>query len=67
MNHRLQIGDQVDLHTNFTDSWVCGFEIAALVPDGYRIRRESDGSLLPGYTSEADLRYSPQTSIERPS
>jgi hypothetical protein len=35
---------------------VDGFEIAEIVPEGYHVRRTSDGSLLPGYTSESDLR-----------
>jgi hypothetical protein len=57
--HRLGVGDQVDVHTNFSDSWVAGFEIAGLMADGYRVRRNSDGSLLPGSTSERDLRATP--------
>jgi hypothetical protein len=58
MPHLLQIGDRVDVHTNFVDSWVPGFEIVELVAEGYHVRRESDGSLLPGYTSELDVRPS---------
>jgi hypothetical protein len=54
----VEIGDQVEVHTKFSDSWVGGFEIAEIVPDGYRVRRKSDGSLLPGYTSESDVRPS---------
>jgi hypothetical protein len=58
MRHQLsvEIGDQVEVHTDFGDSWVDGFEIAEIVPEGYHVRRTSDGSLLPGYTSESDLR-----------
>ena len=52
----MEIGDQVEVHTKFSDSWVSGFEIAEIVPEGFRLRRTSDGSLLPGYTSEADVR-----------
>ena len=55
---RMQIGDRVEVHTQFNDTWAEGFEIAQLIPEGYRVRRLSDGSLLPGYTSEADLRPS---------
>ena len=54
----MQIGDRVEVHTQFNDTWAEGFEIAQLIPEGYRVRRLSDGSLLPGYTSEADLRPS---------
>jgi hypothetical protein len=52
----LEVGDQVEVHTNFDDVWVPGFEIAEIVPEGYRVRREFDDTLLPGYTSEADVR-----------
>jgi len=54
----LKVGDQVDVHTTFNDSWVGGFEIAEVIPEGYRVCRTSDGSLLPHYTSEPDLRPS---------
>ncbi|MGI8664042.1 MAG: hypothetical protein ACR2LQ_12660 [Acidimicrobiales bacterium] len=52
----LQIGEPVEVHTTFSDTWVPGFEIAEIVPEGYQVRRSSDGSLLRGYTSEFDLR-----------
>ena len=54
----VEVGDPVDVHTRFSDSWVGGFEIAEIIPEGYRVRRTSDGSLLPGYTSESDVRPS---------
>jgi hypothetical protein len=52
----LQVGEAVEVHTKFNDSWVGGFEIAEVVDGGYRVRRASDGSLLPNLTSEADVR-----------
>jgi hypothetical protein len=52
----LEVGDQIEVHTDFNDVWVPGFEIAEILPDGYRVRRESDDSLLPGHTSGADVR-----------
>jgi hypothetical protein len=52
----VDVGDQVEVHTTFDDSWSSGFEIAEVIPEGYRLRRQSDGSLLPGYTSESDVR-----------
>jgi hypothetical protein len=52
----LQVGELVEVHTRFNDSWVAGFEIAEVVEGGYRVRRTSDGSLLPNLTGEADLR-----------
>jgi hypothetical protein len=52
----LHVGDRVELHTKFNDSWVPGFEIAEVVMDGYRVRRTSDGTVLPDLTGESDLR-----------
>ena len=52
----VEVGDRVEVHTKFSDSWVGGFEIAEVIPEGYRVRRISDGSILPGYTSETDVR-----------
>ena len=54
----LDVGDHVEVHTTFNNAWVNGFEIAEVLPEGYRVRRTSDGSLLPAYTSESDLRQS---------
>jgi hypothetical protein len=50
------VGDQVEVQMSFNDSWVRGLEIAEVAPEGFRVRRSSDGSLLPGYTSESDVR-----------
>ena len=55
----MEVGDQVELHTRFNNSWVPGFEIARVVSAGYRVRRTSDGTLLPSFTSESDLRSAP--------
>ncbi len=52
----MNVGDPVEVHSQFDDSWADGFEIAEEVPEGYRVRRLADGSLLPGFTSEADVR-----------
>ena len=52
----MKVGEQVEVRVGFTDGWVGGFEIAEVVADGYRVRRHSDGSLLPGSTSTDDVR-----------
>jgi hypothetical protein len=52
----LHVGEQVEVHTKYNDSWVSGFEVAEVVEGGYRVRRTSDGTLLPNLTSEADVR-----------
>ena len=55
----MRVGDQVEVYSAFGDSWVRGWEVAEVISEGYRIRRLSDASLLPGFTSEADLRFLP--------
>jgi len=52
----MQVGAPVEVHTRFTDSWAPGFEIAEVVAEGYRLRRLSDGAMLPEATCEDDLR-----------
>lgn len=55
----MEIGDRVEVHTRFNNTWVTGFEIAAVVGSGYRLSRTSDGTVLPSVTSESDLRLEP--------
>jgi hypothetical protein len=52
----LRVGDPVEVHSAFANTWSRGFEIARIVEDGYQVRRTSDGRLLPAPTSEEDLR-----------
>jgi hypothetical protein len=49
-------GTVVELYSAFNSAWAPGFEIVDSVPGGYRVRRVSDGAVLPGHTSRADLR-----------
>jgi hypothetical protein len=50
------VGAPIEVHTKFNDSWSAGFEIDAVLPNGYRVRRTHDQSLLPGATSDDDVR-----------
>ncbi|MDQ3384618.1 MAG: hypothetical protein M3503_01190 [Actinomycetota bacterium] len=52
----MQVGEKVEVHTRFTDSWAQGFVIEDVVGDGYLLRRLSDGAVLPSVTGEGDLR-----------
>ena len=52
----LEPGDAVEVFTRFNDTWVAGFEVAAIVEGGYQVCRTSDRSLIPGFTSPSDLR-----------
>jgi len=53
---RFVIGDIIEVHTRFNDSWCAGFEIAEVFPIGYRVRRTHDQTLLPDETSDDDVR-----------
>ena len=55
----MEIGDRVEVHTRFNNTWVAGFEVAAVVGSDYRLCRTSDGTVLPNVTSESDLRPKP--------
>ena len=52
----MHVGDSVEVHTKFNDSWTTGFVIAQVTDDGYRLARASDGTMLPGFTGETDVR-----------
>ena len=49
-------GTKVEVRSRFDRSWARGFEIAEVVDAGYRIRRLSDGSILPLDFSADDVR-----------
>lgn len=50
------VGDVIEVHTQYDDSWCAGFEIAAVLADGYRVRRTHDQVLLPESTGDDDVR-----------
>jgi hypothetical protein len=49
-------GTRVEVRQRFDQSWARGFEIAEMEDDGYRVRRRSDGSILPAVFSAKDVR-----------
>jgi len=53
-------GTRVEVRSRFESAWSRGFEVAERVDDGpptrYRLRRRSDGSILPAVFEENDLR-----------
>ena len=52
----MQVGETVEVHVKFTGTWSSGFEVVAVLEDGYQVRRRSDGALLPAPTGPADIR-----------
>lgn len=53
-------GTRVEVRRRFDDKWTRGFEIAACDDSNghplYKVRRRSDGSILPVEFNEDDLR-----------
>ena len=53
----LRTGTPVDVRSRFVGSWSRGFEVAEQVTDhGYRLRRVSDGTVLPDVFSDDEVR-----------
>ena len=52
----LAIGTKVDVRSRFVGAWTRGFVIEEAVAGGYRIRRNSDGSVLPDVFSAEEIR-----------
>ena len=53
----LRSGTPVDVRSRFVGDWSRGFEVAERVADeGYRVRRLSDGTVLPDVFDENDVR-----------
>jgi hypothetical protein len=55
----LSPGRHVEVRNRFTGAWSRGFDIADVVAGGYRIRRLSDGSVLPARFLSEDVRPRP--------
>jgi hypothetical protein len=49
-------GTKVDVRNRYQGTWVRGFEVAQETPEGYRIRRLSDGSVLGELFNRDDVR-----------
>jgi hypothetical protein len=45
--HALQPGSRVEVRRRFDQRWSRGFEIVEVLEKGYRVRRISDGSVIP--------------------
>jgi hypothetical protein len=49
-------GTAIEVVNRFTEDWSAGFEILELVADGYRIRRRSDGTVIPTTFTVSEVR-----------
>ena len=63
VRHSLLIGARVEVRNQFDGSWSAGFEVAAHTGSGYRIRRRSDGSVLPADFDDEDVRRERRNSM----
>jgi hypothetical protein len=59
----LALGTSVEVRRRFDQAWARGFEVAGESDDGYRLRRQSDGAVLPVSFPAVDVR---QSSIQLP-
>jgi hypothetical protein len=50
------VGTPVDVRNRYQGTWVRGFEVAEGTDEGYRLRRLSDGTILPELFSRDDIR-----------
>jgi hypothetical protein len=55
---RLRAGARVEVATHFTGSWTGGFEVVGLDLNGYRVRRLSDGAVIPNDFGLSEVRPS---------
>ena len=55
-NQSLPAGTSVAVFSQFSGSWISGFEIATGRDDGYELRRHSDQTVLPATFPIDDLR-----------
>jgi hypothetical protein len=52
----LQVGDKVEVRRRFDSQWARGFEIVEVTDGGYRVKRLSDGEVLPVLFEHDDVR-----------
>ncbi|MGH8986309.1 MAG: hypothetical protein ACRDY6_20895 [Acidimicrobiia bacterium] len=56
----MNLGSRVEVRARFDQRWARGFELVEIVndegEDRYRIRRRSDGSVLPALFIDDDIR-----------
>ena len=49
-------GTEVEVLTRYERRWASGFEIASVDRDRFRLRRHSDGEVLPASFSATEIR-----------
>lgn len=53
---KLPVGETVEVRSRFDSSWARGFEVVEQTETGYRVKRLSDGAVLPTEFDDDDVR-----------
>lgn len=61
--HVLTVGTKVEVRTGFDGDWTNGFAVADQTEGGYRIRRRSDGTVLPKVFDAEEVRRERRNSM----
>lgn len=56
VEEHLKPGAKVEVRSRFDGRWSRGFEVAEVLAHGYRVRRLSDGALLPSEFDDDEIR-----------
>ncbi|CAN5800288.1 hypothetical protein BH10ACT1_BH10ACT1_11270 [soil metagenome] len=59
----LVVGTRVEVRNGFDGSWSTGFQIDAVERSGYRLRRRSDGQVLPTVFTAESVRREHKSSM----
>jgi hypothetical protein len=66
---RVRLGEGVQVRNRFDGDWVQGFEVAEVQEGGngtrFRLRRQSDGWILPALFSDDEIRVGDRRSRRR--
>lgn len=64
---RVKQGTRVEVRSRFDERWARGFEVAEVVEEGdaarYKVRRRSDGSVLPTLFVDDEVREEKKRSM----
>ena len=60
----LETGESVEVRRRFDQRWSRGFEIESSEEDGYRLRRRSDGAVLPIVFAATEVRPSQGPAVD---
>jgi hypothetical protein len=63
----MEQGTRVEVRSRFDERWARGFEVAEIIDEGecarYKLRRRSDGSVLPALFVDEELREEKKRSM----